>query len=283
MIIPPSIMSVLVAVLSQSSVSAMLIGGMVPGLILAGFYIIYILVRGHLQPHLAPSFAPARVTWGERFKAVVVLLSMGVVIFLVLGLILLGITTPSEAAATGTAGTLLLAAAHRRLSWSALKESILETAMVTGMVFMILLSSATFSQLLAYTGTVTTLATYATEVAVPPIVIVIIMQLVLILLGMFIDTLSMIMITIPIFFPVIRALGLDPIWFGILMLVNMEMADISPPFGLFNFVMKGVVPDASMGDIIKAGVPFFFMGMAGIGVMLIFPSVVTWLPGLIGR
>ena len=283
MIIPPSILCVMVAILAQVNVGKLLIAGVIPGLILAGFYVVYILVRAHLQPHLAPSFAPPQVSWNERFKALAVASPLVIIIFLVLGLIFMGITTPSEAAATGAAGTLLLAIAYRKLTWLKLKAAILESALITGMVFMILLSSATFSQLLAYTGTSGALAASATGAVVPPIVMVIIMQLVMILLGMFVDVVSIIMITIPIFFPIIRALGFDPIWFGILMLVNIEMAEFSPPFGLLNFVMKGVVPDASMGDIVKSGIPFFLMGLVLLGVMLVAPSVVTWLPGLMGR
>ena len=207
---------------------------------------------------------------------------MSLIIFLVLGLIFLGIATPSEAAATGVTGAFLLALAYRRLTWETIKKSVMETVIVSTMVFMIFMGSMTFSQILAYTGATSALVALAKGLPVHPIVVVIIMQLILIVLGCFIDTISIMMISVPIYFPVILALGLDPIWFGILMLVNIEMATISPPFGLHNFVMKGVVPDASMTDIILAGIPFFFMGLIVIGLMLVFPSLVTWLPRLMG-
>ena len=281
-IIPPSIAAVILATLANVSVGRLLIAGLLPGFVLAGLYATYILVRAHLQPHLAPLFVPPHISWGERFKSLAFISPMSLIIFLVLGLIFLGIATPSEAAATGVTGAFLLALAYRRLTWETIKKSVMETVIVSTMVFMIFMGSMTFSQILAYTGATSALVALAKGLPVHPIVVVIIMQLILIVLGCFIDTISIMMISVPIYFPVILALGLDPIWFGILMLVNIEMATISPPFGLHNFVMKGVVPDASMTDIILAGIPFFFMGLIVIGLMLVFPSLVTWLPRLMG-
>lgn len=280
MIIPPSILCIVIAILAQVSVAKLLMAGLIPGLILAGFYSIYILVRGHLQPHLAPSFTPPRTTWGERLKALAAASPLSIIILFVLGFIFLGVTTPSEAAATGVAATFLLAIAYRKMTWAALKKTFSETVMVTGMVFMIIMNAKMFSQILAYTGTTGALATQAAQLPVSPIVTVIMMQLVMILMGMFMDATPIILLTVPIFLPIIGRLGFDPIWFGILMLVNVEVGEFTPPFGLLNFVMRGVVPDVSMGDIIKSAAPFAFMGVVLLGVMIAFPIVVTWLPGM---
>ncbi len=280
MIIPPSMLAVLVAILAKVPVGDTLIGGIIPGLILAGLYATYILVRGQLQPHLAPAFAPERVTRGDKIKSLSVIFPVATIVFLVLGLIFLGVTTPSEAAATGAIGAFLLAFIYRKLSWQTIKKSISETVSITAMVFMIIMGSLTFSQLLAYTGSTAALVRIAVELPVPPLVVVMLMQFVLIVLGCFVDAISMMMITIPIYLPVIHAFGLNPLWFIVMMLVNMEMGGISPPFGLLNFVMKGIVPDATMSDIILAGIPFFLMGVVTLVIMLFYPDVVTWLPGL---
>lgn len=281
-IIPPSIPVVIVATLSRQSVGNLLIAIVIPGFILAGLYAAYILARGRLQPHLAPAFAPPRITWGDRIKALAVLSPLGSLIFLVTGLIFLGVATPSEAAALGATGALVLAAAYRRLTWQAVKKALLATVKVTVMVNMIVMSAVAFSQLLAFTGAVRELGNLAIGLPVPPIVIVIAMQVVMIFMGMFIEDFSMIMISVPIFFPVIRALGLDPMWFGILMLVNLQMAIISPPFGLLLFTLKGVAPDATMADIYRAGIPILLLILILLALLLIFPQLVTWLPGLMG-
>ncbi|MBI4186540.1 MAG: TRAP transporter large permease subunit [Chloroflexi bacterium] len=279
-IIPPSTLAVIVATLSVQSVGDLLIGGVIPGFILAGFYVAYILVRGHLQPHLCPTFAPPHITWGDRIKALALIAPLGSIIFLVLGLIFLGVATPSEAAALGATGTLVLAAAYRRLTWQAIKETLWATTTVTVMVFVILLSATAFGQLLAYTGVSRELSTLVTSLPVPPIVIIIAIQITLVIMGMFMESVPMVMITIPIFFPIVRALGFDPVWFGVLMVVNMELAAMSPPFGLYLFTLKGVLPDATMADIYRAVVPMCLIVLVLVIALLIFPSLVTWLPGL---
>ena len=279
-IIPPSILTVVVATLSRQSVGKLLIASIIPGFILAGLYAIYILIRGRLQPHLAPVFAPPGVTWGERIKALVAISPLSILIFLVLGLIFLGIATPSEAAALGATGAIVLAAAYRRLTWQALKKTLSATVMVTGMVFMIVMSAIAFSQLLAFTGVARELGNLAATLPVPSILIVIAMQLAMIFMGMFIEDISMVMICIPIFFPIITNLGFDPMWFGILMVINMEMATISPPFGLLLFTLKGVVPDATMADIYRAGIPILLLIMMLLALLIAFPPLATWLPGL---
>ncbi len=150
------------------------------------------------------------------------------------------------------------------------------------MVFMILMSSTVFGQILAYTGSTAALASLASGLPVAPILVVFGMQIILIILGMFMDDLSILMITIPIYVPVIHALGLDPVWFSVLLLVNSQLGTISPPFGLLLFTLKGIVTDASTGDIYRAAIPFFLLGLIGLSIMVVFPPVITWLPGLMG-
>jgi tripartite ATP-independent transporter DctM subunit len=280
MIIPPSALAVLLGSLAQIPVGKLLISGILPGLILASLYVIYILLRAWIQPSLAPAYASSHISLGEKLFALATIVPMGVIIFLVVGVIFLGVATPSEAAATGVLGTFVLTAAYRRLTWGAIRKSVLETIQVTSMVFLIIMGSAAFSQILAFTGVSRGLVGFITNLTLSPLAVMVAMQLVLIFMGTFLEQISMMMISIPIFMPVVNVLGFDPVWFGIIMLLNLEMAGISPPFGLLLFVMKGVVPDASLADIYRAGVPFFLLGALAIALIISFPILATWLPGM---
>jgi tripartite ATP-independent transporter DctM subunit len=277
-VIPPSILVVIIATLSQQSVGRLLVAAVVPGLILAFSYFVYILVRARLQPHLAPPYAAEAVSWGERLRALGAILPLSLLILLVLGSIFFGVATPSETAALGATGVLVLAALYGTLSWARVKSAFMATVSVTTMVFMIVMSSTAFGQLLAFTGVARELVDLAVNLPVSPIVIVLAMQILLIIMGMFIEDISILLITIPLFFPIIRSLGLDEVWFGILMLMNMQMAIISPPFGLLLFTLKGVVPDATLGEIYRSSIPILFILLAVLILLIVFPDLVTWLP-----
>jgi len=280
MIFPPSILAILMATIAKVPVGKLLISGVIPGFTLAALYTAYILLRARFQPYLAPAFQTSHVTWIDKFKALLYIFPISIVIIFVLGFIFLGITTPSEAAATGVFATFLLAAVYRRLSWRTIKKTISETIVIASMVFMIIMGSTTFSNILAYTGSTASLVKIAIELPVHPILVVMFMQITLIVLGTFLDGLSMMMITVPIYMPVINALGYDPIWFCVLVLVNIEIGLISPPFGLSLYVMKGIVPDAKIFDIILGAMPFFLCGVILLAIRLAIPQLATWLPGL---
>jgi tripartite ATP-independent transporter DctM subunit len=280
MIIPPSALAILLGALAGINVGKLLISGVVPGLLIAALYALYILGRAWIQPHLAPAFSVGHTTLGERLMATAYILPLGIIIFLVTGIIFLGVATPSEAAATGVLGAFVLVAAYRKLTWKAIRTSVLETLRVTSMVFLIIMGSVAFSQILAFTGVSRGLVGFITEMGLPPLAVVVAMVLVLIAMGTFLDQISMMMISIPIYFPIIEALGFDPVWFGLVMLLNLEIAGTTPPFGLLLFVMKGVTPDASMVDIWKAAVPFFLIDAFAMGLIIAFPIVATWLPNL---
>jgi tripartite ATP-independent transporter DctM subunit len=277
-VIPPSILIVLIATLSRQSVGDMLLGGIIPGFILASFYFTYFVVRAWLQPHLAPPFERHRVSLAERIKALVVIAPLSVLIFLVLGVIFLGVATPSEAAALGAAGAVVLAAAYGMLTWERLKNALMSSISVTAMILMIVMSASAFGQLLAFTGVARSLVEVATSLPVAPIVIVMIMQLILLVMGMVMEDISILLITIPLFFPIILALGVDPLWFGILMLINMEIAIVSPPFGLLLFTLKGVTPEATMAEIYLHAIPVCLIILALLALLMIFPDLATWLP-----
>ena len=279
MIIPPSILAVLLGSLAQIPVGELLISGIVPGLVLAALYAFYILVRVRMHPALAPAFATGDPTLGEKIRALLSVLPVGIITLMVWGVIFFGIATPSEAAAIGVVGALIVMAIYRRLSWRVIGHSVFATVRVTSMVCLIIMSASVFGQILAFTGVSRTLVSVVTELQLPPLVILIAMQLTLIVIGTFMDELAMLLISVPIYMPIVKALGFDPVWFGLLMLLNLEIATISPPYGLALFVMKGVVPDASMVDVWKASIPYMVLGATAMALVIAFPPLATWLPG----
>ena len=282
MLIPPSALAILLAALNQISVGGLLIAGILPGCLIALFYAGYVVIRCVLQPHLAPPFEVPDISVMVKIRGTLIhVLPLGLIIFLVIGLIFLGIATPSEAAALGALGTILLAAAYGRMGVGTLKKSIIGTVRVTSMMFMIIVGSMTFSQIMAFSGASAGLIQVVTGLDLPPIMVLISMQVLLLFLGCFMDNLSMVMIAIPIFLPIVNALHFDTLWFSLIMLINMEMGNTTPPFGLLLFVMKGVSPpDTTMGDIYKAGVPFLLCDALAMILVMIFPQIALYLPGL---
>jgi tripartite ATP-independent transporter DctM subunit len=203
------------------------------------------------------------------------------VVVVVIGTIFLGMATPTEAAAIGALLTFLLALAYGRLSWAVIKKAVGSATSLSVMVLIILTGSAAFGQLLSFSGVTPALTQLAVNLPVEPIVVLILMQVVVVFLGMFIEQTSIVMVTIPIFMPIVAAMGWDPVWFGAIMMLNLELATISPPFGLSLFVMKGIAsPDTTMADLYQAALPFVGLNFLVMGLMIGFPPLVLWLPGL---
>jgi len=209
------------------------------------------------------------------------ILPVGFIIFLVIGIMFMGIATPSEAAAMGALGTFVLVAFYRKLDWEIAKKSITSTLEITVMMFMIIVGAKAFAQIMAYTGATRGLAELTVSLRVAPIFIVIAMQVVVLFLGMFMSVVCIMMITLPIFVPVIITLGFNPAWFAVIFLLNIEMATTSPPYGLSLFVMRGVAPpDTTMGDIYRAALPFLYCDAVAMALLIAFPAMALWLPGL---
>ena len=282
MLIPPSALAILLAALNQISVGGLLIAGILPGCLIAFFYGTYVVLRCWLQPQLAPPFDVPHISLKAKLKGTLIhVVPLGLIIFLVIGLIFLGVATPSEAAALGALGIIFLAAAYGKLDLAMLKKSIIGTIRISSMMFMIIVGSMTFSQIMAFSGASAGLIRIVTELELPPIMVLIAMQVLLIFLGCFMDNLSMVMIAIPIYLPIVNALHFDTLWFSLIMLINMEMANTTPPFGLLLFVMKGVAPpDTTMGQIYRAGVPFLLCDALVMILVMIFPQIALYLPGL---
>jgi len=222
-LIPPNALTVVLASLANIDVGQLLMAGIVPGLMMSGLYLTYVLLWCRIRPEEAPLYDVPHVRLKEKVMATVqYLLPLGLIIFMVLGFIFLGIATPTEAAATGTLGSFILALLYRRLNWGILKKSVMGTVKVTVMIFMIVIVSTTYGQILAFTGAAAGMTGFITKLTIPPVLILIGMLIVVLILGCFMETVAIMMITIPIYMPVVHVFHYNPIWFGILMLMALE-------------------------------------------------------------
>jgi len=282
MMIPPSALAILLGAVGQISIGKLLMAIIMPGLLMAALYAAYIIGRCTLQPSLAPPYEVPHTPFSQKLILTIrYVLPMGLVIFLVIGVILMGIATPSEAAASGSIGVFILAAIYGRLNWASVKKAVTGTITITGMIFLIICGAKSFSQILAFSGAISALSKLATSLPVAPILIVIGMMAVVVVMGCLMEPASIMMITLPVFMPVIEALNFDPVWFGTIFLLNIEMGLMSPPFGMSLFVMKGVAPlDTTMGDIYKAALPFLYLDVIAMALIIVFPSIALWLPSI---
>ncbi|MCY4548649.1 MAG: TRAP transporter large permease [Defluviicoccus sp.] len=283
-IIPPSVLVIIIGTLADVSIAGLLIAGIVPGLLLSGMFLIYIFARVRADPELAPygdsDTAPEVSLW-EMVVAVLRVLPFAIIIFCVMGFILLGVATPSESAATGVLGALLTAIYYRKLSWKMVSESVSSAAFITSMILVIMASSKMFSQLLAFTGSTRELTSLIVTLDFEPYVMLFIMMLIPFILCMFIDQIALMLVVIPIYQPLLQTLGFDPIWFWLIMLLNVTVGGITPPFGYTMFAFKGSAPQVPLKDIFNATWPFVGIFLVGMIVIAAFPPLATWLPGLL--
>jgi tripartite ATP-independent transporter DctM subunit len=279
-LIPPSIIMILYGAMAEVSVGKLFIGGIIPGILLCLIFMTYIGVRSFFQKSIAP---PVQDQYSLKEKLVVlkgVILPVAL-IFLVLGVIYFGVCTPTEASAVGAFGAMVCALCYRKLTWTNLKQSLWATIKINAMVFWLIIGAMAFSQFMAYAEIQGLIHETILSLEVSPWLILIAMQLVFFVLGMFLDPAGIIMLTTPIFVPIVTDLGFDPLWFGILFVINMEMAYVTPPFGFNLFIMKGIVPSSiDMTDIYRSIIPFVFLQAICLILVMIFPQLATWLPGL---
>ncbi|CTQ62908.1 TRAP transporter large permease [Roseibium album] len=281
-IIPPSALAVLLATLAQIDVGALLIAGVLPGLILAAFYIGTIWLQTRLDPSAAPAYDVEPLSFLSKITLLLreVVPMVGVMVVIII-LMITGFVTPSEAAAFGALGVLVLAAVFRCLTWEAMRKSVTGALKVTLMAYLIVFGSATFSQLLAFSGASRGLVNWAISFDLAPLAMLMVMFAVLLLLGMFMEQISMMLLTVPIFFPLALSLDYDPVWFGLIMLLALEISFTTPPFGLLLFVMKGVAPPGTtMRTIYTSAFPFIGCSLLLVALLVLFPQIALWLPGL---
>ena len=251
-------------------------------LLMAALYASYIIGRCWLQPSIAPPYAVTPTPLSEKTVLTIkYVLPLGFIVLSVIGLIFLGIATPSEAAAMGALTSLILSAFYKGLNWQMMKKSLMGTARITLMVLLIISAAVGFSQILAISGFSQGLVALVIGLPVTPTMVIVIMMVAVLIMGTFLGANSLIMLSVPIFMPIVNALGFNPIWFGALMLLNIEMSITTPPYGGILFVLKGVAPpDTTMGDIFRAPLPFLACDAIVMALMIAFPMVTLWLPGV---
>ncbi len=279
-IIPPSSLAVLLGSLAQIDVGALLIAGFIPGLLLTAFYITLITAQAAVDPDAAPQYDAPRASLSEKAAAILAnVVPMGVIVFLVVGTIILGIASPTESAALGCLGVIALLLSYRRFSWSVVWKSLDDAMKVTGMTFLIIAASTTFAQVLAFSGASNGMIQWFLSFNWTPYAMLAVMVGIILVLGMFMDQLSMMLITLPIFIPIAKSLGFDPVWFGLILLLSYEIGFTTPPFGLLLFVMLGVAPKGTtLGTVAMAALPYILCTILLVALIVAFPSIALLLP-----
>jgi|Deesub1362A_J573_1020465.scaffolds.fasta_scaffold00630_23 tripartite ATP-independent transporter DctM subunit len=283
-LIPPSVITIVYAVTAGVSIGHMFMGGVLPGLLLSALFIVYIAVRCWIQPELGPAPPKEERAGYTLLDKIIALKSVILPILLivgVLGSIYAGVATPTEAAGVGCVGAFISAAIYRRLTFSNIKESVYATARITSMILWITIGARCFISVFSAVGGDELVQEFVSGLALNRWIILILIQIMLVFLGLFLDEIGIILLCVPIFLPIIKSLGFDPVWFGILFLVNAQMDYITPPFGYTLFYLKGVSPpEVSMGDIYRSIIPFVLLQATGLGLCMVFPQIILWLPSL---
>lgn len=281
-IIPPSLLVIIIGSMVDISIARLLIAGIIPGILLAGLFVGYVVVKLILNPSLAPNADEGGGgTWRARSKALLNMAPFSIIIFSVLGLIMLGVATPSESAATGVLGAMLVAVYYRRFTLKMAQQAILSSLGISAMIIAILACSKLFSQLLSFAGATSGLVGLATSLELDPMWMLLLLMLVPLVACMFIDQIAFMMVVIPIYAPLVKLYGFDPIWFWTLFLINISVGSLTPPFGYNLFAVKGGAPSVPMQTIFAAAWPIVICFLFGMLVLFFLPSLITFLPSLI--
>ncbi|MBW2149782.1 MAG: TRAP transporter large permease subunit [Deltaproteobacteria bacterium] len=277
-IIPPSIIMIIFAYISRISIGKIFFGGAIPGFITASIYILYIVIRCHLQPELAPK-AKEEVTWKNRWRSLKDIILPSLLVVLVLGSIFLGIATPTEAAGVGAFGSFMICIIYGRLTWKVITDSCLETMKISGMALWILVAATLFGVVYTVAGAQDMVMEIVQSLHVSRWFILLTMQLILLIFGMFMDDYAVLTICAPIFIPIAVFLGFDPTWFAIIFILNMQVAYLSPPFGWALILMRGVAPpEVHTRDIWRSVPPFVAIQLIVLLLTMLFPQLALWLP-----
>lgn len=283
MVIPPSSLAVLVGTIGQISIGRLLVAGLVPGLLLAVCAMGYIYLRSRFSPGFAPPYDVEPVPWREKWRALFVdVLPLTSVMFIVLGLIVLGWATPTEAAAVGTAFAIGLIACYRTLTREAFVRATLGTLKITAGIMLIIAAAAGYSQVMAFSGAISGAITAVTGLEIAPLLIILVMLFVILVIGGPLEDISLMLICLPVFVPIVVQLGYDPVWFGLIFLIMLDVANLSPPVGLALFIMQQVTDDdVTTNDVYWAAMPFMAIDFVVIALVIMIPGVALWLPNLL--
>ena len=281
-LIPPSIPMIIYGAMVEQSVERLFIAGVLPGIVMSLIFMAYIWVRVAVTPSLVPP-AEARPTWAERFSSLAGVAPMFLLILLVLGSIWLGYATPTEAAAVGASAAMVLALASRRLNWRVFAESVASTIRTTCMVLFIIVGAQILTYALVKTGASRALTAWVVGLGLSKWILFAIVTVLYIFLGCIIDGVSMMVLTLPILYPIIIAAGFDPIWFGIALVILIELGNVTPPVGLNMFVIHGISGGRPIGEVIWGSLPFGILMLVVLDLIGIFPGLVSWLPSTLVR
>ncbi|MEJ5358850.1 MAG: TRAP transporter large permease subunit [Desulfobacterales bacterium] len=283
-LIPPSIVMIIYALLSGQSIGKLFVGGILPGLLLSGLFIAYILVRCSLRPDLGPALPPEeRAGWGQKLSALKGILLPALIVLGVLGSLFVGIATPTEAASVGALGAILSAAVYRRLSPAILKAVAFQSLKTVSMVMWVIFGAGCFATVYQGIGASEFIQNLIKGWPVGKWFVLLLIQATWIFLGCLMDAISILMVTAPVFIPIAQFLGVDLLWFGVLYCVNTEMGYLTPPFGVNLFVMRGITQEMGIStkEIYLAAAPFIALQFLGLTLVMVFPGIITWLPGLL--
>lgn len=283
-LIPPSVPFIFYGLLANASIGDLFLAGVVPGLMLAFFYAMYIGIRCWLQPHIGPPLPPdARFTRREKLDSVLKIWPFALLITIVLGTIWGGIATPAEAAAFGAAGAFTINLVYGRLTWDILKESLASTVKLAGMGLWILIGANAFLNVFNTLGSQQLITDAVLAMPGGTTGILLMMMFIILLLGMVMDDWAIIMLCTPLFMPIVNELGVDRIWFGVLFIVNIQIAYLTPPFGFVLFWIKSILPkDVTMGHVYGSIGPFVLLQLIGLTLIFLFPQIALWLPRVLG-
>ena len=282
MLIPPSGMAVLLGSLSGISISGILVSAAIPGVLIALCYACYILLRCGINPELAPRYELPPMTWRERFLPFLInVVPLFSLCMLVIGSILLGWATPTESASVGALGATIICMCYRSLSWPVLRDALVGTGKVAVPILLIAGMSLTFSQILSFSGATQGIVQLVKAFDPGPFMLLIMMLGIVLFLGCLMDPYSILLITLPFYMPLATLAGFDLVWFGVLMLLALEIGQVTPPFGMILFVMKGIAAEARMTQVYRAVAPFILMELGVLAFLVLVPGIVTWLPALL--
>lgn len=281
-LIPPSVPFIFYGLLAKVSIGGLFLGGVIPGLMLALFYIVYIGVRCRIQPHMGPGTpADERFTTREKLHALLNIWPFLVLVLIVLGTIWGGFATPTEAAAFGATGACVINLVYRKLTWAVLRDSLESTIKLSGMGLWILIGANIYLNIFNSLGCQALVTSLVLGMPGGENGILLMMMIIILLLGMVMDDWAIIMLCTPLFIPIINELGVDKLWFGVLFIVNIQIAYLTPPFGFVLFWIKSILPpDVTMGDVYKSVGPFIVLQLIGLALVFIFPQIAVWLPNL---